>query len=194
MGPTSQGDCRESISWELAFKPVYYIHNTTSFILVESIFWELALKLGYYTIIVQYTFILSVRGITVFRAHIILARGRHPLPRSSVHLKSRPGKAPTYRALPSRPKSTPPPGTGFREHPREPAWPQGNSLHEIQVSAGQFTQYQIITIQMHVCSLEAPETNWLPFRVTAGFVTSLGGNSHNNTRLLGQPESTYCGL
>ena len=96
----------ESIPWELALKPVYYIHNTTSCILVENISWELALKPGYYTIIVQYTLILSVRGITVFRAHSTLTRGRHPLPRSSAHLKSRPGKAPTYRALPSRPKST----------------------------------------------------------------------------------------
>ena len=113
----------------LAFKPVYYIHSTISFMPVESISWELALKPGYYTIIVQYKSILFVRGITVFRAHTTLARGRHPLPRSSAHLKSRPGKASTYRALPSRPKSTPLSVTGFREPPREPAWPQGNSLH-----------------------------------------------------------------
>ena len=66
-------------------------------------------------------------------------------------------------------------------------------ISEIQVSARQFTQYQFSTIPIHVCSLEAPETNWLPFRVTAGFATSLGGNAHNDTRLPGQPESTYRG-
>ena len=94
-----------------------HFHSTISFIPVESISWELALKPGYYTIIVPYTSILFTRVITVFRAHTTLARGRHPLPHSSAHLKSRPGKASTYRALPSRPKSTPRRSQGFGNLP-----------------------------------------------------------------------------
>ena len=74
-----------------------------------------------------------VRGITVFRAQGTLARENTHFPRSSAHLKSRPGKAPTFRALPSRPKSTPPSVTGFREPPRKPAWLKGNSLHDNDV-------------------------------------------------------------
>ena len=80
---------------------------------MESISWELALKLGYYAIIVQYTQLMFVRGMTVFRAKDTLAWGNTHFPRSSAHLRSRPGKAPTFRALPSRPKSTPPSATGF---------------------------------------------------------------------------------
>ena len=50
--------------------------------------------------------------------------GKHPLSTHllSVHFRSRPGKAPTFRAPLSRPKSTPPSATGFREPPYEPAW------------------------------------------------------------------------
>ena len=103
----------ESISWELALKPGILHTQYNIVIMVESISWELALKPGYYTIIVQYTLISSVRGTTVFCAHTILARGRHPLPRSSAHLKSRLGKTPTYRAPLSRPKSTPTSVAGF---------------------------------------------------------------------------------
>ena len=46
---------------------------------VESIYWELAIKPGYYTIIVQYTQLMFVRRITVFRDKGTLARGKHPL-------------------------------------------------------------------------------------------------------------------
>ena len=64
-------------SWHLS--RYYYIHSSISFIQVDNISWELAPKPGYYTIIVQYTSILFVRGITAFRAQRTLARGRHPL-------------------------------------------------------------------------------------------------------------------
>ena len=45
---------------------------------------------------------------------------------------SHPGKAPTFRALPFRPKSTPPSVTGFREAPQKPARLQGNFLRDNQ--------------------------------------------------------------
>ena len=121
-------------SWHLS--RYYYIYSSITFIHVENISRELALKPGYYTIIVQYTKLMFVWGITVFRAQGTLARGNTHFPRTSAHLKSRPGKAPTFRALPSqasRPKSTPPSVTGFREPPRKPAWLQGNSLHDNDV-------------------------------------------------------------
>ena len=53
-----------------------------------------------------------------------LALGKHQLSAHllSTHLRSRPGKAPTFRAPLSRPKSTPPSATGFREPPYKPAW------------------------------------------------------------------------
>ena len=67
----------------------------------------LALKPSYYTIIVQYT-IFNVRP------------GNNRLPRP--HLVLSPGETPTFRAPLSRPKSTPPSATGFREPPYKPAW------------------------------------------------------------------------
>ena len=50
--------------------------------------------------------------------------GKHPLSAHllSAHLRSRPGKAPTFRAHQSRPKSTPTSATRFREPPYKPAW------------------------------------------------------------------------
>ena len=50
--------------------------------------------------------------------------GKHPLSAHllSAHFRSRPGKAPTFRAPLSRPKSTPLSATGFREFPYKPAW------------------------------------------------------------------------
>ena len=59
-----------------------------------------------------------VQGITVFRAKGTLARGNTHFLRSSAHLRSRPGKAPTFRALPSRPKSTPRRPQGFGNPPK----------------------------------------------------------------------------
>ena len=37
----------ESISWELALKPAWYIYKSIPFTPVENISWELALKPGY---------------------------------------------------------------------------------------------------------------------------------------------------
>ena len=50
--------------------------------------------------------------------------GKHPLSAHllSAHFRSRLGKTPTFRAPLSRPKSTPPSATGFREPPYKPAW------------------------------------------------------------------------
>ena len=115
-------------SWHLS--RYYYIYSSITFIQVENIAWELALKPGYYTIIAQYTTILFLRGITVSVHKGLLPGEDTHFPRSSAHLKSCPGKAPTHRALLSRQKSTPPSVTGFREPPRKPAWLQGNSLHD----------------------------------------------------------------
>ena len=78
----------------------------------------LALKPSYYTIIVQYTTINLRPGNNHLPHNSILARGNTHFPRSSAHLRSRPGEAPTFRVLPSRPKSTPPSATGFREPPK----------------------------------------------------------------------------
>ena len=78
----------------------------------------LALKPGYYTIIVQYHAIHIRPGNKRLPRYSILARDNTHFPRSSAHLRSRPGEAPTFRALPSRPKSTPPSVTGFREPPK----------------------------------------------------------------------------
>ena len=47
-------------------------------------------------------------------------------------------------------------------------------------------------ILFYVCSSQAPETNCLMFRVTAGPATSLGGNSQRH-EVARQPESTYRG-
>ena len=64
-----------------------------------------------------------VRGTTVF-ALWYFRLGKHPLSAHllSAHFRSRLGKAPTFRAPLSRPKSTPPSATGFREPPYKPAW------------------------------------------------------------------------
>ena len=50
--------------------------------------------------------------------------GKHPLSAHllSAHFRSLPGKAPTFRAPLSRPKSTPPSATGLREPPYKPTW------------------------------------------------------------------------
>ena len=215
-----------------------------------------------------------VRGITVFRAQGTLARGDTHFPRSSAHLKSRPGKAPIFRALPSRPKSTPRLSQGFGNLPESrpgfreipytttisslwsygvfvPKYParavvplniwgfastirtlpnmvyglpkqaheslnlQPRSLarfpvlwinlrtyrttllsypdnyhrliSEFQVFAGRITQYYFTTIHTYVCSIQEHKTNWIPFHITKGFATSIGANTHNDTRLLGNP-------
>ena len=87
----------------------------------------LALKPGYYTIIVQYNTIHIYPGNNRLPRYGILAWGNTHFPRSSAHLRSHPGEAPTFRALPSRAKSTPPSVTGFRDPPpkKKPAWLQG---------------------------------------------------------------------
>ena len=111
-------------SWHLSW--YYYIYSSISFIQVENISWELTLKPGYYTIIVQYTTI-NVRpgNNRLPRTKCSRPWENTHFPHSSAHLRSRPGKAPTFRALPSRPSAT-----GFREPPRKPTWLQGNSLHD----------------------------------------------------------------
>ena len=55
-------------------------------------------------------------------------------------------------------------------------------LSEFQVFAGRITQYHFTTIYIYVCSLEAPETNCPPFRVTAGFATSIGARTPTTPR------------
>ena len=51
----------------------------------------------------------------------------------SAHLRSRPGKAPTFRAPPSRPKSAPSSATWFREPLYKPAWPRETPYTTIDV-------------------------------------------------------------
>ena len=60
-------------------------------------------------------------------------------------------------------------------------------ISEFQVFAGRITQYYFTTIHTYVCSIQEHETDWIPFRVTAGFATRIGANTHNDTRLLGNP-------
>ena len=60
-------------------------------------------------------------------------------------------------------------------------------ISEFQVFAGRITQYHSTTMYTYVCSIQEHETNWIPFRVTAWFATSIGANTHNDTRLLGNP-------
>ena len=58
---------------------------------MESTSWVLALKPGYYTIIVQYTTINVRPGNNRLPRSGTLARGNTYFPRSSAHLRSRPG-------------------------------------------------------------------------------------------------------
>ena len=60
-----------------------------------------------------------VRGITVFCAKGTLARVNTHFPRSSAHLRSRPGIAPTFRTSVS-PEVHTPSATGFRDPPPPP--------------------------------------------------------------------------
>ena len=121
-----------NVIWCLRFRAVQF-HR----VMLAPVMWSLSRPgrldvsvSGYCTIIVQYTTIMFVLGMTVFRAHSILARGRHPLSALFRAPQVSPGES-TH--IPSRPKSTPPSVTGFREPPRKPAWLQGNSLHDNDV-------------------------------------------------------------
>ena len=109
----------ESICWELALKPIIY--NKSPIIITLTPF---------------------VRGTTVFRTHPISPGGNTHFPRTSV---SRPGKAPTFRALQScpnrtqsRPNQTPRPPVGFREPPYKPNWPRDTRYAAIVVFPADF--------------------------------------------------------
>ena len=113
-------------SWHLS--RYYYIYSPITLYIWRAPPDYLALKPGYYAIIVQYN------TINVHPGNNRLPRSRHLRPGKDLLSalfrapQVSPGeKAPTFRALPFRPKSTPPSVTGFREPPQNPAWLQGHT-------------------------------------------------------------------